>query len=87
MNNLQKLLKIFKDAGKHSRRTSCFSRIKDALSFDSKFKDNSWRPRTSGSLRLGNNVIAHNPARSKRAAVNEKKETAHTLNATTDIFT
>jgi len=28
-----------------------FSRIKDITSFDSKFKDNSWRSRTSGNLK------------------------------------
>ena len=44
-------LRIFKDAGKYSRTTRCFSRIKDITSFDSKFKDSSWRSRTSGNLR------------------------------------
>jgi len=42
--------RIFKDAGKYSRTTRCFSRIKDITSFDSKFKDNSWRSRSSGNL-------------------------------------
>jgi len=42
--------RIFKDSGRYSRTTSCFSRIKDITSFDSKFKDNSWRSRTSGNL-------------------------------------
>jgi len=42
MNNL-KISRIFKDAGKYSRTTKCFSRIKDITSFDSKFKDCPWR--------------------------------------------
>jgi len=48
MNNL-KTIQEFKDAGKYSR-TRCFSRIKDKMSFDSNFKDNSWRSRTAGNL-------------------------------------
>ena len=35
-----------------SRTTRYFSRIKDIMSFDSKFKDSSWRSMTSGNLRL-----------------------------------
>jgi len=42
--------RIFKDARRYSR-TRPFSRIKDITSFDSKFKDNSWRSRTSGNLK------------------------------------
>jgi len=41
-----------KDARKYSRITRCFSRIKDKTRFDSKFKDSSWRSRTSGNLTL-----------------------------------
>ena len=52
MNNLKIYSRIFKDAGKYSRTTRCFSRIKDKTSFDSKFKDNSWRSRTSGNLKF-----------------------------------
>jgi len=40
----------FENAGRYSRTTRCFSRIKDITSFDSKFKDNSWRSRTSDDL-------------------------------------
>jgi len=43
--------RIFKDAGKYSRTTRCFSRIKDITSFDCKFKNNSRRSRTSGKNR------------------------------------
>jgi len=43
---------IFNDVGKYSRTTRYFSRIKDKTSFDSKFKDNSWRSRTSGNLSI-----------------------------------
>jgi len=42
--------RIFKDAGKHSRTTRCFSRIKKITRSDSKCKDNSWRSGTSGNL-------------------------------------
>jgi len=42
--------RIFKDAGRFSRATRCFSMIKDKTSFDSKLKDNSWRSRTSSNL-------------------------------------
>ena len=42
--------RIFKDVGRYSRTTRCFSRIKGITSFISKFKDNSWRSRTSGNL-------------------------------------
>jgi len=59
MNSL-KIIQEFKDAGRYSRTTSCFSRIKDVISFDSKyskFKDNSWRSRTSGNLGFRTVVI------------------------------
>ena len=38
------------EAGKYSRTTRCFSKIKDITRFDSKFKDSPWRARTSGNL-------------------------------------
>jgi len=38
------------DAARYSWTTRYFSRITDKTSFDSKFKDNSWRSRTSGNL-------------------------------------
>jgi len=47
---LKNYSRIFKDAGKYPRTTRCFSRIKDITSFDNKFKDSSWRSRTSGNL-------------------------------------
>ena len=49
--------RIFKDAEKDSRTTRCFSRIKDKTRFDSKFKDSSWRSRTSGNLSCA--ICAH----------------------------
>jgi len=49
---LKNYSRIFKDAGKYSRTTRCFSRIKDKTGFDSKFTDNSWRSRTFGNLNI-----------------------------------
>jgi len=46
-----KYSRIFKDGGNYSRTKRCFSIIKDITRFDSKFKDSSWRSRTSGNLR------------------------------------
>ena len=43
--------RIFKDAGKYSRTTTCCSRINNITSFDSYFKNSSWRSRTSGNLK------------------------------------
>jgi len=49
--------RIFKDTGKYSRTTGAFSRIKDITGFDSKFKDNSWRSRTSSNFNSVQNKL------------------------------
>jgi len=56
MNNLN-LFKNFQGHRKIFRTTRCFSRIKDIMSFDSKFKDNSWRSRMSGNLTSGESSL------------------------------
>jgi len=40
-----------------SRKTKCFSRIKDIASFDSKFKESPWLSRTSGNVSCSSNVL------------------------------
>jgi len=55
MNNLN----LFKNSQGHRkifRTTRCSSRIKD-MSFDSKFKDNSWHSRMSGNLTSGESSL------------------------------
>jgi len=42
--------RTFKDAGKYSKTTKCFSWIKDITSFDSKSKESHWCSWTSGNL-------------------------------------
>jgi len=43
-------LRTFKDPGKYSGTTKCFSRIWDMTSIDSKFKERPWRSRTYDNL-------------------------------------
>jgi len=51
LEQLKTIQEFSNDAGKYSRTTRCFSRIKDIMSFDSKFKDSPWRSRTPGNLK------------------------------------
>ena len=50
--NILKIFKTFQGRWKIFKDNKMFSRIKDITSFDNKFKDSSWRSKTTGNLNL-----------------------------------